>query len=290
MKGAVAWDSQPLAEWAKKYAPGKFVDLGGRSSHYIEKGDGEPVILVHGFFYDSCLWKKNIDALAEKFRVYALDLWGFGYSTREPLDYGYPLYADQLLRFMDSLSIPRASLIGQSMGGGTCILFTLQHRKRVNKLILVNAAGMPNPLPLMGKIANLPWVGEFLIGLKGNSYRKMVLRTTFIRDKDFITDGYLEDVTRHHKVKGSTQAMLTILRKQFFDKLRDEVEQLGGMAVPTLIVWGRQDRAIPLKCGQQMHQLLKASRLEILDRAGHCANNEQAAKFNEIATNFLSSG
>ncbi|MEE8372329.1 MAG: alpha/beta fold hydrolase, partial [Dehalococcoidia bacterium] len=163
MAGFVPWNSQPLDEWSDKHATGKFIDLGGNSTHYVEKGEGEPVILVHGFFYDSYMWNKNIDALAKRFKVYALDLWGFGYSSRDPMDYSYPLYADQLLGFMDALNIQKASLVGQSMGGGTCILFAVRHRDRVNKMILVDPAGMPNPLPLLGKMANLPKVGEFLL-------------------------------------------------------------------------------------------------------------------------------
>ncbi len=104
-------------------------------------------------------------ALAERFKVYAMDLWGFGYSTREPLDYGYPLYTRQLLKFMDALEIPKASLIGQSMGGGTIINFTVSNRDRVDKIVLVDAAGMPNRLPIMGRISNLPGLGELMYAL-----------------------------------------------------------------------------------------------------------------------------
>lgn len=285
----VPWNSQPLDEWADKYAAGKFIDLGGNSTHYVEKGEGEPVILVHGFFYDSYMWNKNIDALAKRFKVYALDLWGFGYSTRSPVDYGYPLYADQLLRFMDALNIQKASLVGQSMGGGTCILFAVRHRDRVKKMILVDPAGLPNPLPLLGKIANLPKVGEFLLGLRGDFYRKMVLGMLWIYGKGFITGSYLENVTRFHKIRGTTEVSLSILRKQFFDKLSDEVHRLGEMDVPILIVWGRQDKAIPLERGQEMHRILRGSRLEILERAGHCPHDEQSREFNQLALDFLSS-
>ena len=80
----IPWNSQPLTVWADKYAQGDFIDLDGRRTHFIEKGEGKPIILLHGFFYDSCLWATNIDALGEHFKVYALDLWGFGYSTRAP--------------------------------------------------------------------------------------------------------------------------------------------------------------------------------------------------------------
>jgi pimeloyl-ACP methyl ester carboxylesterase len=235
------------------------------------------------------MWNKNIDVLADKFKVYAIDLWGFGYSTREPMDYGYPLYADQVLKFMDALSIEKACLVGQSMGGGTSILFCLHHRDRVEKMILVEPAGMPNPLPLIGKISNLPKVGEFLLGLKGNYYRKMVLANAFIYDKRFITDTYLENVTRFHKVRGTSEISLKILRKRFFDTLLNEIHRLGEMDVPILIIWGRQDKAIPVERGQEMHQILKGSRLEILDQAGHCPHDEQSQRFNQFAVDFLSS-
>jgi pimeloyl-ACP methyl ester carboxylesterase len=285
----IPWNSQPLDEWAKKYATGKFIDLDGYSTHYLEKGEGAPVILIHGFFYDSYMWNKNIDVLADKFKVYAIDLWGFGYSTREPMDYGYPLYADQVLKFMDALSIEKACLVGQSMGGGTSILFCLHHRDRVEKMILVEPAGMPNPLPLIGKISNLPKVGEFLLGLKGNYYRKMVLANAFIYDKRFITDTYLENVTRFHKVRGTSEISLKILRKRFFDTLLNEIHRLGEMDVPILIIWGRQDKAIPVERGQEMHKILKGSRLEILDQAGHCPHDEQSQRFNKFTVDFLSS-
>ena len=105
MAGFIPWNSQPLEDWKTKYAPGKFIELDGLVTHYIEKGSGEPVILIHGFFFDTYMWNKNIDVLAERFKVYAFDLLGFGYSTREPLDYGYPLYTQQLLKFMDTLDV-----------------------------------------------------------------------------------------------------------------------------------------------------------------------------------------
>jgi pimeloyl-ACP methyl ester carboxylesterase len=283
----VPWNSQPLDKWAAKYAVGKFIDLDGNSTHYMEKGEGEPVILIHGFFYDSYMWNKNIDALAERFKVYALDLWGFGYSTRKPMDYGYPLYADQLLKFMDALNIEKAYLVGQSMGGGISILFSIRHRDRVIKLILVDSAGMPNPLPLIGKVANLPKLGEFMLGLKGAFYRKMVLGTSFIYDKGFITNSYFENVTRFHKIRGTTEVLLKILRKQFFGTLSDEIRSLGDMNVPILIVWGRHDKGIPLERGQEMHKILRGSRLEIFERVGHCPHDEQYQEFNQLALEFL---
>ncbi len=287
MSEFIPWNSQPLDVWASKYAQGKFVDLDGRKTHYIEKGKGKPVLLLHGFFYDSYLWAANIDALAENFKVYVLDLWGFGYSTREPLDYGYQLYVDQVLLFMNSLGISRASLVGQSMGGGTAILFCVQHRKRVNKLLLVAPAGLPNPLPLTVQFFNLPRSGEFFLGLNSNAIRRKNLRDFWIHNAELLTESYFDNVTRFHKIDKTTEVLLTILRKQFFDKLNDKIHLLAQMEVPILLVWGREDKAVPLRCGQEMHRILKSSRLEIIDNAGHVPNFECAEEFNQLAVDFL---
>jgi len=289
MSGFVPWNSQPLEEWISKYAPGKTIDLDGLSTHYVEKGSGEPIILIHGFFFDSNMWKKNIDALAEKYKVYAIDLWGFGYSTREPLDYGYPLYTQQLLKFMDALGIQKASLMGQSMGGGTIINFTISNRNRVDKIVLVNAAGMPNALPLMGKISNLPRVGELMYGINNNFVRKFTLGKNFIHNKHLITEEFFEQLTRFHKIKGSSEVMLLITRKQFFDTLTNQITALGKMDVPILITWGRDEASIPFPVGQELHKLLNGSRLEIFSQAGHCSNIDQHERFNRLMLEFLAS-
>ncbi len=287
MAGYVPWSSQPFDLWSRQHAKGKFVDLGGRRTHYIERGQGAPVVLIHGFAYDSHLWAANIDALAAHFKVYAIDLWGFGYSTREPLDYGYPLYAEQILLFMDALGIARASLVGQSLGAGTAMLFCLRHRPRVDKLLLVAAAGLPNPLPLIARFSNLPGIGEFLLGLDSDLPRQAALKAVFIRNGALLTREYFEEVTRSQKIEGSIRVTLAIQRKQFFDKLGPEVQRLGQMQVPALLVWGRQDKAIGVQHGHELRRLLSGSRLEILDHAGHVPNFERAEDFNRLAVDFL---
>jgi len=288
MSSFVPWSSQPLEAWAERYAPGTFIDLGGKKTHYIERGEGEPVILLHGFFYDTFLWADNIEALAKRFKVYAIDLWGMGYSTREPLDYGYDLYAEQLGAFMDAMGIRRASLVGQSMGAGTAIRYCVDHRERVDKLLLVSAAGMRNPLPLMAKFFNLPVIGEFFLGLKTDAFRRTALKDVFVHDQTRVTDEYFERVTRNQKIAGSTEAGLRIQRNNFFDTLEPQIRRLADMNVPTLLAWGRQDKAIPLSRGEAMHALLPGSRLEVLEPAGHVSNFEQAERFNALALDFLS--
>ncbi|MFT4929167.1 MAG: pimeloyl-ACP methyl ester carboxylesterase [Phenylobacterium sp.] len=287
MSAFIPWSSQPLDAWASKHAKGQFIDINGHKTHYIEKGAGEPLILLHGFFYDSYLWNANIDALAEKFKVYVVDLWGCGYSTRASLDYGYALYVEQIIGFMDRLGIENASFLGQSMGGGTAMKLCTEHRDRVNKLLLVDAAGLPNPIPALGKFFNLPVIGEFFLNLKTDAIRKAGLFGSFIHNKALVSDEYFDNVVRAHKIENTATVGLSIQRKQFFDKLSDEIALLAKIEVPILIVWGAQDKAIPLQVGQQLHQLLSGSRFEVLDNAGHVPNFESAAKFNQLAITFL---
>src|SRR3989304_1931939 len=259
----VPWNSQPLQVWARKHAPGQSITLGGHQTHYIERGEGRPVILIHGFFYDTYMWHHNIETLATQFKVYAIDLWGFGYSPREPLDYGYSLYSQQLLEFMDALRIQKASLIGQSIGGGAIVKFATSHRDRIDRAILVAPAGMPNPLPLMARIANFPLVGEVMYGLQSDFMRKLALR-------------------------GTSEAMLTMLRKRFFDTLLGDVQSLRDSDLPTLIVWGQEDQSVPVERGQTMHAILRGSRLHIIPDAGHCPHDEQSESFNQLALAYLS--
>jgi pimeloyl-ACP methyl ester carboxylesterase len=133
----------------------------------------------------------------------------------------------------------------------------------VKKLVLVASAGLPNPYKTMSRITCILGVGEFLFSLKGS--RRGILKANFIYDKSKLTDEYVEAVTRFQKVKGTSEVLLRVLRKRFWDTLSEEIHKLGNMGLQILIVWGRQDQSIPIKLAQDMHRILKGSRLEIID-------------------------
>ena len=287
MSNFLPWDSQPLGVWSEKYAEGKQIEVDDHIVHFIEKGSGSPVLMIHGFFLDSQMWAPNIDALAEHFHVLAMDLWGLGYSSRAPMDYSYQLYTDQVLGFMDALAIERASIIGQSMGAGTAMLFCIQHRSRVDKLVLVGAAGMPGDLPLTAKFLTFSGLGKFVMGLRTNAIRKKNLGDFWIHRCENLTDEYFEKTTRFQKIEGTGQAMQSMLRKKIFFTLGEEIPKLAAMDVPILLVWGAEDKSVPLETGRKLHNLLSTSRLEVFERAGHVPNYEAADRFNRLAVEFL---
>jgi pimeloyl-ACP methyl ester carboxylesterase len=287
MTDFVPWNSQPLDDWAKEFAEGDSIDLRGRRTHFVRRGQGEPVLLIHGFNLDWHTWTKNIDPLAAHFEVYAPDLWGQGLSTREPLDYGYALFSEQIQMFMDALGIEQASLVGHSMGGGTSIVFSLHNRERVKKLILLDSTGIPTPLPFRSMIFRLPGVAEFLLSLPTDRIRRKNLLDIWIHNRESLFDDHYKEFTRSQKIQGSMQALLSILRQDFFNTLSDEIRALGTANIPTLIVWGRNDQSLPVRCAQEMHRLLPGSRLEIVDEAGHLANFDRPDIFNQLAIDFL---
>lgn len=286
MSKFVPWNSQPLEEWSKRYAPGKFITLSGHQTHYIEKGEGEPIILLHGFGSDSYSWNNNIDVLAKHFKAYAVDLWGCGYSTRELLDFGYPLYAHQVQLFMDALNIPKASLIGQSMGGGTIIKLATEHRDRVKSIILVCVGGMPQKPILAQRLLALPGLGELALSLPTDFLRKMIIKKVYLYQKK-VTPEYFRGLTWSQKIEGSNATYLKIARLKFFHTLGDEIHRLGEMEVPALIIWGRHDKGISLRLSEEMHRIIKGSRLEVFEHSGHEPHDEEPEKFNQIALDFL---
>jgi pimeloyl-ACP methyl ester carboxylesterase len=282
----VPWNSRPIEEWTKKYAPGKLINLDGHQTHFLESGEGEPVILLHGFGSDSYSWHNNINALAARFKVYAIDLWGCGYSTRELLDFGYPLYVNQLRCFMDALRIEKASLVGQSMGGGTVIKFTTEHRDRVQSIILVCASGMPHTYLPVQHILALPVLGELMLSLPTNFIRKLVIKTVYLYRKE-VGQEYFDGLTWSQKIEGSNDTVLKLIRLKFFHTLANEIRQLGEMEVPTLIAWGRHDKSVPLRLGQDMHHILKGSELKVFEHSAHEPHDEEPEMFNQLALDFL---
>jgi len=277
-------------EAIKKFAKGKFVTVDDKKVHYIEKGNGKPIILIHGFLYHTVMWKKNIDALAEKFKVYAIDLWGWGYSERlKEKEYSFERYGKQIVGFMDALNIKKATLVGQSMGGGISVYVAAHYPERVDRLILVDPAVIPYPMTIMGKIYQLPFIGEFMNAIPGNALMENNIKTIWFYDRNKVTEEYIKEVLQPLCIKGSNAGALYILRNVLKEPyVEREANLLAKMNKPILIIHGREDKAIPLDRSQALNDLWKGSKLVIFDKAGHSPHEEYPEKFNNLALDFLS--
>ncbi len=278
-------------EAIQKFAKGKFVTVEGKKVHYVEAGNGPPIILIHGFLYHTVMWKKNIDALAEKFKVYAIDLWGWGYSERlKENEYSFERYGKQIVGFMDALNIKKATLGGQSMGGGISVWAAAHYPERVDRLILIDPAVIPYPMTTIGKIYQLPFFGEFMNAIPGDALMKNNIRTIWFYDRNEATEEYCREVLQPFCIKGSYAGAMFILRNVLKEPyVEKEANLLAEMSISTLIIHGREDKAIPLDRSQKLNNLWKGSKLVIFDKAGHSPHEEYPEKFNKLAIDFLSS-
>ncbi|MBC8392458.1 MAG: alpha/beta hydrolase [Deltaproteobacteria bacterium] len=276
-------------EAIERFARGKFVTVGDKKVHYIEKGTGKTLILIHGFLYHTVMWEKNIDALAEKFKVYAIDLWGWGYSERlKKNEYGFELYGNQVTGFMDALNIREATLVGQSMGGGISVYVAAHYPEKVDRLILVAPAVIPYPMTTIGRIYQLPFVGEFLNAIPGNALMKNNIKPIWFYDKNKVTEAYAREVLQPMCIKGSYGGMMYILRNVLKEPyVEKEAHILAEMNKPTLIIHGREDKAIPFDKSKALNDLWKGSQFEIFEKAGHSPHEEYPEKFNKLAIDFL---
>lgn len=277
-------------EAAGKFAKGKFVSLSdGKKVHYIEKGIGEPLILIHGFYYHTVMWKKNMDALAENFKVYAIDLFGWGFSERlNETEYSFERYAKQVMGFMDALNIQKASLIGQSMGGGISVYVAANNPERINRLILVDPAVLPYPETITGRIYQLPFVGEFLNALPGDGLAKNNLKTLWFYDGSKVTDDYVSEVTQPFCIEGSYAGSMYILRNVLKPPfVENEAHMLAKLNKPILIIHGKEDKAVPLENSEFLNKLWPNSSLVVFEKAGHTPQEEYPEKFNKLAMDFL---
>lgn len=271
----------------------RFIKVGNVNTRYWEAGDkGSVVLLVHGLggFIEN--WEKNIVALAGSHRVYAMDLPGFGRSDKSPLTRDLMVLVPFISNFMVALGIEKASLIGNSLGGGLVLQFAIDFPEKVDKLVLVDSAGMGKGVIADFKLCSLPFIGELLIRPTPASTGKLWRKCVF--DPEVITPGVIDVSYRLASQPGAREALLATLRAginllgQRGDLVRDLLGSLEKINRPVLVTWGKQDRIIPPAHALIAKEKIPGARLELFDRCGHLPMFEYPEKFNKLVLDFLS--
>ena len=268
---------------------GNFVGLAdGTRMHYIYRGaSGSPVILIHGLMDSAFHWHKNIDALAEHHRVWAIDLIGFGFSSRprQP-NYSVKSYARQVREFMDAQGIDRASIVGHSLGGAVTLEFAHDYPGRVDKLILIAPATFLLQFrPQVKLAAHLPVVPRALVGYTITSARaRMAAWRSAVGNPSHVDLEEMEIRLRPQRVKGTAEALLAMLGSPH---LSDLPRGLNQITAPALILWGRNDNAVPLRHAGYHERDLPNAELVILEGAGHIPQNEYPQAINRLMLDFL---
>lgn len=269
----------------------RYVKVKDVNIHYWTMGTGPPLILIHGIGASVKYWQYNIGPLSQHYHVYAMDLVGFGRSEKPSVEYSLTYSSNFVADFMDSQSIKQASLVGNSLGGLVCLQFAINFSERVDKLVLVDTAGLGPELTWILRLMTLPVLGEVLYG--PNRTQMRLFHRMLFYDKRFVTDEWIEQNLEMARLPGARSSFLSVLRYGVnLGGLRPEIlkpllMRIPKITSPTLIVWGAQDRIIPLSHAHIGHKMMANSQLHIFDRCGHVPQIEKAQEFNHLAIDFL---
>ena len=256
----------------------KEVVVFGQKIQYVEAGSGPTVILLHGLGGSWQSWHFNIAALTEKYHVVVPDQFGFGKSDKPFVNYRIRTYVDFLDQFCKQLKIERATLVGNSMGGWIAAMFTASFPERVDKLVLVDAAGYAPPKDVDTRV-------YYSLNPTTREGTKVLLAKVFY-SKAFQTDAFIDQsiATRLAAGDGYTINSITqsIIRgEDFLDEVVKTIKR------PTLIIWGRQDGLVPLAEGEHFNKDIAGSKMIVIDECGHVPNIEKPGEFNAAVLKLL---
>ncbi|UCH87317.1 MAG: alpha/beta fold hydrolase [Dehalococcoidia bacterium] len=259
------------------------LSIKGLDIHYKEKGQGFPIVLIHGYSGNLQNWILQVRALVKRYRTISLDLRGHGRSAKptQREDYSLELFAADVYDLLNSLAVPECYLVGHSMGGMVAQEFVLRHPEMVRALVLVDtAADVPQ---------NFPW-----------KERARLMELARTEGMEAVFDEMLQTQPLGSQVVGENPELIDIWRRQFLmtslegylycgeaiGSRRPLLEELAQIRVPTLIICGEADEPF-LAPSQRMHQTIPGSELSIIASAGHTPTLENPLAFNEALLSFL---
>ncbi len=271
----------------------RYIKIGNSKIRYWALGNkGTPVILIHGLGASADIWMYNVEALAKQHQVYALDLVGFGRSDKPGPSFSPFDYTSFLDDFINALNIDRVSLVGQSLGGGIALHYAIQFPKKVDKMVLVDNAGLGKEVSWTLRLISLPLMGELFSHPSRRGieiFFKLAVLNRALVTKDFVELYY--DIFSQ---PGFQQYFLRILRQIVnICGAREEIlgpimNNLQKITQPVLIIWGAQDRVLPLKHAYCAKEKLRNAKLKIMEGCGHIPFFERSDEFNRAVLAFLS--
>jgi pimeloyl-ACP methyl ester carboxylesterase len=271
------------------------VSVDGIGIRYLRAGSGPPVLLIHGLMGFSFSWRKNMAALARVSTVYAPDLPGTGYSDRSTIDCSFAGIAGVMLRFMDALGINRATVVGTSHGGAVAMIMTAIDRgtggHRIARLVLPDPV---NPYSRAGRkriaVFSSP-VGSFLAVRSAPILKRMhnLFLERMYGNTSRITPGTAEGYAGPFDIPGTLHHVVRML-KSWRKDVRLLEQALPTIAdVPTLLMWGRLDTAVPISSLEPLRKHFHDVRTVVFEDAGHLPYEEVPEEFNKVLIEFLCS-
>lgn len=276
---------------------GLFEASGDTSIYYEVEGSGSlPLVFLHGFGTDSTVWT-DFRRMIPKQQVsaYFIDLKGFGRSSK-PLNSNYSLgeHAGIVRRFLKHHNLGHCILVGHSYGGGIALLATLHERMEgsiastIQKLIIIDGLCFRLDFPLYANLMKTPVVGAALWGLVPPRLKARFILESVFYDQTKITDELIDRHSCVYAREGVRHVTEQALNQIIPPDYEDLVKRYGDIDASTLVIWGRQDRLIPLSHGLRLNKSLKESQLSIIEHCGHAPHEEKPKTTFDLIRAFLS--
>jgi pimeloyl-ACP methyl ester carboxylesterase len=264
---------------------GHFITVCGIETYYERYGSGPPLILIPPGGSHTGTWRFNIGALSRSHEVWTFDLPGSGYSGKPPtFPYTHRSYAEFVRAFMTTMGIPKAVVGGWSLGGTVALEFALDFPERTAGLVLIDAGGYPHGIAHQTQMTNA-------ILMSFSSYPasvKAFFRYLYHDPAPFARDSALvREICDINRTPNARDAVYWMQRALHFDYALPDVSRIKSVAVPTLIVWGRDDRAVDVRAAARFQQDIAGSQLVVIDDAGHAVHEEKPDAVNRAIASFL---
>lgn len=256
--------------------------------HYLTYGKGPPIVFIHGFGTDGYSWRNNIDALSKHFKLYILDLIGFGDSDKPEINYYYSFFTEQIYRFLQSLKIVKPSLIGASWGGAVVLSFAIEFPKIVDKLILIDCV-TPYPTVRGIKVAQKRFSALIKInqGKKNICWGRKILEDLLKEaygDPKAVTNTVVNKQLKMWKTAKGRNAQIAIRSQCDF---REIISKIDAIQQKVLLIWGQNDPWQPLAAAKQLQKNIKKSKLIIVPNAGHAPHETHPNNVNQAILKFM---
>ena len=270
----------------------RYIKVGNVNTRYWSAGEkGSTVILLHGVGCSVEFWERNIAALAREHRVFAIDIVGFGRTDKPEGVYTFEMMADFVLDFMKTMGIDKASLVGNSMGGGISMTVAAQAPDRVKKIVLVDPVGLGRKLSPVMRIMSLPVIGNVLTKPNRQGVERQMQLCLY--DPSQASEDFIDRVAAIGTLPGSQHSFLSLLREtaNIFGGKEELVSyfsaRLKKIKTPILMIWGRQDRILSAAEGEAAVERMNDVKLHIIDQAGHLPQIVKPEEFNATVLGFL---
>ncbi len=261
----------------------KYAAVDGAHVRYLDKGQGPPVVLLHGFASSLETWDLVVPELARTHRVIAVDLKGFGWSDRPEGDYSPAAEARLVIKLLDQLGVKRAAFVGHSWGSSVTLALALAAPERVSRIALYDAWVYEAQLPTTFLMARADGLGELLFSLFYDQRSDERIALAFY-NKELVTEPLVEAVELSQGRPGTTAAALAAVRGQRFTEQEARYRTIDK---PVLLLWGREDVVTTLKFGERLARDLPHARLVVYPQCGHFPMLEAKGQSNADLLKFL---